>query len=65
MEQKTDSLYPSVQLEKNDWEQWLEKRLNDVYIANNSINNFKKMITYSKEKQSNGKRRYKKKQNVN
>ena len=46
MEQKTDRLYPSAPLEKDDLEQRLEKKLNDVNSFNNHINNLKEMITY-------------------
>ena len=45
MEQKTDRLYPSAPLENNDLDQRLGKKTNDVNGFNNSINNFKEMIT--------------------
>ena len=50
MDEQTDRFYPSAQLENNDIEQTLEKKLNDVNISNNSINNFKGMITHFKYK---------------
>ena len=48
MEQKTDRLYPSAPFEKNDLEQRLEKKLNDVNTFNNHVNPIKEMITYFK-----------------
>ena len=50
MEAKTDRLYPSAPLENNDFEQRLEKQLNDVNSFNNSINNLKEMFQYFKDK---------------
>ena len=42
MEQKTDRLYPSIPLEKDDvLEQRLEKKLNDVNSFDKHINNNK------------------------
>ena len=45
MEQKTDRFFLSAPLEKDDLEQRLEKKLNDVNSFNNSISNIKEMIT--------------------
>ena len=59
MEQKCDRLYPSAPLEKNDSEQRLEKKINDVNSFNNHINNIKEMITYFKDKNNKSKKRYK------
>ena len=59
MEQKYDRLYPSAPLENIDLEQRLEKKLNDVYNFNNSINNIKEMITYFKDKNNKSNKRYK------
>ena len=42
MEAKIDRLYPSAPLENIDFEQRLEKKINDVNNFNNSINNIKK-----------------------
>ena len=61
MEQKCDRLYPSIPLEKDiDFEQRLEKELNDVNSFNNSINNIKERITYFKDKNNKSKKKYKK-----
>ena len=62
MDQKTDRLIASAQLEnKNiDLEQRLEKRLNDVNNFKNHINNSKEMITYFKVKNNKSKKKYKK-----
>ena len=61
MEAKTDRLYPSTSLEKdNNLEQRLEKKLNDVNSFNNYINNIKEMITYFKDKNNKSKKKYKK-----
>ena len=49
MEAETDRLYPSAPLEKDDLEQRLEKKLNDVDRLNNSRKKIKKLITYSKD----------------
>ena len=59
MEQRTDRLYPSAPLEKNDLEQRLEKKLN-VNSFNNSNNNIKDMITYFKDKNYKSKNIYEK-----
>ena len=60
MEQKTDRLYPSAPLlEKDDLEQRLEKKLNDVKSFNNHINNIKEMIAYFIDKNHKSKKRYK------
>ena len=56
MEQRTDRLYPLAPLEKNDLEQRLEKKLNDVKSSNISINNMKEMIAYFKDKNHNSKK---------
>ena len=60
-ETKSDRLYPSVSFEnKNtDFEQKLEKKLNDVNNFNNSFINFKEMITYFKDKNSKSKKKKK------
>ena len=53
MEQKADSSYPSApfeNLKKNDLEQRLEKKLNDVKCFTNSNINLKELITYLKDK---------------
>ena len=52
MEQKCDRLYPSAPLQKDDLEQRLEKKLNEVNSFNH-INNIKEMITYFKDKNNN------------
>ena len=59
MEAKTDRLYPSAPLENMDFEQRLEKKLNDVNSFNNQINNIKEMITYFKDKNHKLKKKYK------
>ena len=59
MEQRTDRLYPTAPLEKNDLEQRLEKKLN-VNSFNNSNNNIKDMITYFKDKNYKSKNIYEK-----
>ena len=59
MDQKTDILYPGAPLlEKEDLEQKLEKKLNDVNSFNNHISNIKDMIQYFKEKNNKSKNRY-------
>ena len=45
MKQKTPRLNPSAPLQKNDLEQRLEEKLNDVISFNNSKENIKEMIT--------------------
>ena len=67
MEQKTDRLYPSAPLEnkKNDLEQRLEKKLNDVNSIQSHINNIKEMIADSIDKNHKSKRRYKKHKTLN
>ena len=57
MDQKCDRLYPSAPLEKDDLEQRLEKKLNDVNNFINHINNIKEMITYFKDKNHKSKKR--------
>ena len=60
MEQKTDRLYPSAPLEKNnDLEQRFEKKLNDAKSFKNHINNIIEMITYFKNKNNKSKKRSK------
>ena len=46
----TSKFYPSALLEKDDLEQRLEKKLNDVNSFNNSISNNKEKITNFKNK---------------
>ena len=60
MDQKCDILYPSASLEFIDFEQRLEKKVNDVNSFNNHINNIKEMITYFNEKNHKSKKNYKK-----
>ena len=57
MEQKYDRLYPSAPLENFDFEQRLEKKLNDVNSSNNSVNNIKEMIHYLKDKNTKSKKK--------
>ena len=45
MDQKTDRFYPLAPLEKNDLEQRLEKKINDVNSFKNRINNIQEVIT--------------------
>ena len=59
MDQKCDRLYPGAPLEKDDLEQRLEKKLNDVNSFNNHINNIKEMIFYFKDKHNKSKKKYK------
>ena len=60
MEQKTDRLYSSAPLlEKDDLEQRLKKKLNDVNSFTNHISNIKEMITYFKDKNYKSKKKYK------
>ena len=59
MEQKTDRLYPSAPLEKNDLEQRLEKKINDVNSFNNHVNNIEELFTNIKDRNIKPKRRYK------
>ena len=60
MDQKCEKLYPSAPLLENiDLEKRLEKKINDVNIFNNHINNIKEMITYFKDKNNKSKKRYK------
>ena len=49
MEQKTDRLYPTTPLEKDDLEQKVEKKLNDVNSYYYSNNDIKEMSTYFKD----------------
>ena len=59
MDQKTDRLYPAAPFKnKNiDFEQRLEKKLNDVNSFNNHINNKQEMITYFEDKNNKLKKR--------
>ena len=50
MEQRSDRFYPSAPLERDDFEQRLKKKLKDVNLFNNHINNIKEMITYFRGK---------------
>ena len=65
MDQNCDRLYPSAPLGNIDLEQKLEKKINDVNIFNNSINNIKEMISYFKDKNKKSKKRYKKYKTLN
>ena len=62
MDQKTDRLYAIAPLEiqNEDLEHRIEKRLSDVNSFNNHINNLKKMITYFTEKINKSEKKYKK-----
>ena len=58
---KATKLYPTAPWEKNDLEERLEKKLNDVdSFINNSMKNIKEMITYFKDKNHKSKKNYKK-----
>ena len=57
MDKKCDRLYPSAPLEIIDLEQRLQKKLNDVNIFINQINNITEMITYFKDKDNKSKKR--------
>ena len=57
---ENDRLYSSAPLEKDDLEQRLEKKLNDVKSLNNHINNIIEIITYFKDKNNKFKKKYKK-----
>ena len=59
MDQKCVRLNPSAPLENIDFEQRLEKKINDVNSFKNSINNIKEMITSFKDKSNKSKKRYK------
>ena len=59
MEQKCDRLYPSASLENTDFQQRLEKKLNDVNNFKNHINNINEMITYFTDKNNKSKKKYK------
>ena len=66
MDQKCDKLYPSAPLLENiDLEKRLERRINDINIFNNHINNIKEMIIYFKDKNNKSKKRYKNYQTLN
>ena len=51
MNQKSDKLYRSAPLEKIDFEQRLEKKLNDVNSFNNHINNINEINDYLFQRQ--------------
>ena len=60
MEAKTDKLYPSAPLLENiDLEKRLEKKIKDVNIFINHINNIKETIIYFIDKNQKSKKRYK------
>ena len=60
MDQKTEKLHPSAPfLENIDLGKRLEKKMNDVNIFNNPVNNIKEMITYFKGKNHKSKNKYK------
>ena len=50
MEQKIGRLYPGAPLEKDDLEQRLEEKLNDLNGLNNHINSNEETIIYFKDK---------------
>ena len=58
MEQKTQKIYPSAPLLENiDLEQTLEKKLNEVHIFKNHINNIKEVIQYFKDENNKSKKK--------
>ena len=57
MEQKTDRLYQTAQLENIDLQQKLEKKWNVVNSSNNHISNIKEKITYFKDENRKSKKR--------
>ena len=59
MEQETPRVYPFAQLENNDLEQRLEKRLDSEISFINSHKNRKEVITYFKDKNHKRKKKYK------
>ena len=63
MKEKTDQFYPS--LEKDDLEQRLQKKKNDVNSFNNYFNNIKEMITYFINKNHKSKNRFKNRTSLN
>ena len=65
MEQKTDRLYPSATLEKDDLKQRLEKKLNDVNSLSNSIFNIKEKITHFKDNNYKSKKKSKNYKTIN
>ena len=65
MHQKGDRLCPTAPSEKDDLEQRLDKKLNDVNSFNNHISNIKDMITYFKDKNHKSKKKYKKFKTLN
>ena len=58
MEQKTDRLYPSLEIKNIDLEQQLETKINDLNSFNNAINNNKEMITHFKDKNNKSTKKY-------
>ena len=58
MDRKCDRLYPFAPLEKDDLQQRLEKKLNDVNSFNNRVSNIKEMIVYFKDKNNKSKKKY-------
>ena len=60
MEQRTERLYPSALLEKDDLEKRLEEKLKNVNSFNSHINSVKDRITYFKDRNNKSKKRYKK-----
>ena len=61
MDQKCERLYSSAPVEKNiDLEQRLEKKLSDVNIFSNHINNIEGIITYFRDKDNESKKKSKK-----
>ena len=59
----TFKIYPSALLEKDDLEQRLDKKFNDVNSFNNLICNIKEMIDFISRQ--NQKRKYKNYKNLN
>ena len=57
---KSERLYPSAPLKKDELEQRLEMKINDVNSFNNSPNDIKEMIAYFKDKNNKSTREYKK-----
>ena len=62
MDQKTDRLYTSApfEIKNSDFEQRLEKKINDVNSFKKHINNIKEMTNYFKDKNNESKKKYKK-----
>ena len=55
----TLKLYPSAPIEKDDLEERIEKKLNDVNSFNNHNSIIKEMITYFKDKNHKSKKKIK------